>query len=251
MRKELCRLISFSAVDTEEKAGGSNKKGDKRSSSTVTAASSARETEKKVVGGARSPPVCYHCNKPGHKKPDCPELKKSAEATPTKVIKQGAVTLAGAPREGPYLAVDLSAGEGERMLRLMAYMDSGAVGGDIVGKNWVLHLQLHGGIVEPLPASRRAEWLDPKVHIDVHDKIDMSVLIAGTDIRMAVTSLVAPWDLDHVVIGWVTMVKYGVSQNIKKAGFLKSRFFIDVTTIKTMKICKKYKKHKKCCRKEG
>ena len=100
-------------------------------------------------------------------------------------------------------------------MRLMAYMDSGAVGGDIVGRNWVSHLELHGGVVEPLPAPFRAQWLDPKVHIDVHDKIDMSVLIAGTDVRMAVTFLVAPWDLDHVVIGWNTMVKYGVLKRVE------------------------------------
>ena len=94
-------LSSYSvtgAVDTEVKAGGAKKKGGQGSSSNVTAASSAGETEKKVKGGARSPPVCYLCNKPGHIKPNCPELNKSVEATPAKVIRQG--------------AVDLSAGEG-------------------------------------------------------------------------------------------------------------------------------------------
>ena len=204
------------SVETEEKAGGSNKKGDKGSSSKVAAASSAGTMEKKGKGGARSPPVCYHCNKQGHIRPNCPDLKSGAEATPAKVVRQGAVALAGAPREGPYLAVDVSAGEGERMLRLMAYMDSGAVGGDIVGRNWVAHLELHGGIVEPLAAPCRAQWLDSKVQVEVRDKIDMSVLIAGTDVRMAVSFLVAPWDIDHVVIGWNTMVKYSVIKRLEE-----------------------------------
>jgi hypothetical protein len=79
-------------------------------------------------------------------------------------------------------------------------MDSSAQG-DIVGRNWVASLELHGGIVEPLPAAMRAEWLDPKVFIDVHDMMRMEVDIAGTTTLMAVTFLVTPWDLDHVVIG--------------------------------------------------
>ena len=99
--------------------------------------------------------------------------------------------MSGEPREGPYLAVDLNTKGAEKMLRMMSYMDSGAHG-DIVGRNWVASLELHGGIVEPLPAAMRAEWLDPKVIIDVHDMVRMDVGIAGTSTRMAVTFLVAP-----------------------------------------------------------
>ena len=68
------------------KAGSAKKKGDQGSSSNVTAASSAGETDKKMKGGARSLPMCYLCNKPGHIRPNFPELNKSVEATPAKVI---------------------------------------------------------------------------------------------------------------------------------------------------------------------
>ena len=69
--------------------------------------------------------------------------------------------------------------------------------------------------MEPLPAALRAEWLDPKVFIDVHSMVKMDVGIAGTAIRMAVTFLVAPWDMDHVVIGWKTMTKHGLIKKLE------------------------------------
>ena len=92
---------------------------------------------------------------------------------------------------------------------MMSYMDSGAQA-DIVGRNWVANLELHGGVVEPLPAAMRGEWLDPKIFIDVHDMVKMEVGIAGTAIRLNVNFLIAPWDLDYVVIGWKTMTKNNI-----------------------------------------
>ncbi len=83
---------------------------------------------------------------------------------------------------------------------MMSYMDSGSQG-DIVGSNCVANLGLHGGVVVPVSAACRAEWLDPKIFVDVHSMVSMKVVIAGTSTRMTVTFLVIPWDLDHVVIG--------------------------------------------------
>ncbi len=47
----------------------------------------------------------------------------------------------------------------DRILRMMAHLDSGAEL-DGRGRNWVPYLEMYGGFVEPLEVPQTVEWSD-------------------------------------------------------------------------------------------
>ncbi len=71
---------------------------------TATAAA-APATAKPTGAEWRASKTCFHCNKVGHIKLDCPDLKQ----TPAEPKRMNVIAMGGKKKRGPYLAVDVSA----------------------------------------------------------------------------------------------------------------------------------------------
>ena len=69
--------------------------------------------------------TCHMCGKVGHIKPNCPDLKKTLEAS---INKFGALIRKDKEQQGPYLSVEMKGIEPYEgnVMRMIAYVDSGS-----------------------------------------------------------------------------------------------------------------------------
>ena len=198
----------------EEKAVGkpNPKKGgtsDAKGEQIVKGASEKGQSTLTVVKDKKNG-LCWNCNSPDHMRPNCPLLKKDG-------VKLGALLKFNAERIGPYLVIDLCAPggvkNGDQVLRAQGFFDSGA-GGNAVGRNMVSHLELCGGEIKPLAEPIEVEWLDKEVKRTITQTIDMQVAVVGTNLSTVLTFMVAPWDMDNIVIGWPTQQRFRIMDSL-------------------------------------
>ena len=177
----------------------------------------------------KSQQVCYNCNKKGHIKPNCPDLKAAGKPD---IKKLGVLMKYNGQTTGPYLAVDVWGGEEKpsRVLRMSAYCDSGSQA-EVIGKNWVPYLEIHGGSVEETKPVK-LQWLDKDVTVTVTQAMNLTVEIAGCNKKMNLTFLIAPWDLEYIILGWNALTQDNVVNDLTELIKMQKDLSIPVVTSK-------------------
>lgn len=61
-------------------------------------------------------------------------------------------------------------------------------------------------MVKELDSPLQVKWLDDEVVREVTKTVDLSVAVAATDLKYALTFYVVPWSLDMIVLGWPAIV---------------------------------------------
>jgi hypothetical protein len=75
-----------------------------------------------------------------------------------------------------------------------------------VGENLVPYLELHGAVIKELETPLLVKWLDDEVVREVTKTVELSVMVAATDLKYKLTFYVVPWSLDMIVLGWQAIV---------------------------------------------
>ena len=209
-RNDLTGMDLFADEKPAARAAGKQEKQSEKSPGSVkkaggNAASGADERNPNA-GAIAAVRQCWKCGSKDHVRSDCPMLKER-----NGVNRIGSLSAVSAKQNGPYLTVELSPTVGspdsKQVIRVQGFFDSGS---DVnaVGQNMVKHLELYGGETYLLDSPMEVIWLDKEVKRMVTHAIDMKLVIVGVDIEVKLTFLIVPWDMDQVIVGWESQVKY-------------------------------------------